>query len=349
MAASHFEYSFYQNMQKGVPILFIVAIFSSFACAIMIMITCGCVSKICSDKLFRFSGNSKILQLIVKLAQFLYGAKSVKLKTKKDYATNGHCVKIGGCYYKLSAEVIGALLYHVIITTVVLIAVFMWFLVDIKVTYSCSPSSDCFVFNYTAEYKDYKGVREIDVYEHMMTPITNCSQYSAPEQNSVQSIEDLELVRCYNLVFTPGTALALLGGFVLFVPRITFVISKFLSLTVPRYIYMLLCFHHARYSERKGLIAVYSFLKVCVILPTGFLLWLPNSIFLQFITHIHVAKLTDDIKGETIAIILLLLEILLCPLGYILLLEVHRYGETTAKVLQNSPEDKSSTKPLLPV
>ena len=131
--------------------------------------------------------------MIIKLAQLLYGSKAVELKYKKKYTDNGHCIKISGLcfkglYFEVNGDTIGRLLHHMTCTIGVIVVVTIQFFMDIEVSHTCQSELDC--FNETKL-------------------ITNCSLFNEEDN-----------VKCYDIKPTLSTGIALLGGFVLTVPRI---------------------------------------------------------------------------------------------------------------------------------
>ena len=139
--------------------------------------------------------------ITVAAARGLFGATAIR---RKDYM-NPPCLKIHGKLYEANSVVLIFLLYYIFAVIVIVTLVSLGF--SIHVSYgleACNENVDCFYVNVTDDVLD-------------VTVLTNCSL----------TFEDVsEDIRCF-VGLQPAVALALLGGFISFIPPLMFSFTNF--------------------------------------------------------------------------------------------------------------------------
>lgn len=143
--------------------------------------------------------------ITVKIAQYLYGIKSVQWKENK-LKYRYRCLKINGNYYELGFGSILPIVWCNINVLGLLLAAFIAFVVQVQTTYTCTTELDCF----------------------------NTTGYEPPNFTTPTLIDDCFLfndtdnVICFEVSYEFATALGLVGGFLLTVPRLAFGILTFI-------------------------------------------------------------------------------------------------------------------------
>lgn len=131
----------------------------------------------------------------VRIAQLLYGIKSVQLKKKRQY------LKVNSRYFKVHYFSIFPIAYCNFYMLALIFATFLRFLRQYETTYSCTTRPEFECYNMT---------------ERPLTLITNCSLYTEKDD-----------VRCLTITYNITTAIALTGGFLLVIPKIGFLVMTF--------------------------------------------------------------------------------------------------------------------------
>lgn len=127
--------------------------------------------------------------------------KLVRVKDNLSKYTGQH-LKINGSYFELSIQSILPIAWCNINVLGLLGTAFISFLVEIETIYTCSNSTDIDCYNTTGyHYPNYI----------IPTLIEDCSLYT-----------DTDQVICYKVQYRVFTALGIVGGFLLTVPRVAF-------------------------------------------------------------------------------------------------------------------------------
>lgn len=207
----------------------------------------------------------KGLDLFIWYTQLLFGNKSVKFK---DYKYR--CIKVGEYYFKLNFFSMVPLIFCNICITGLIFTAMLRFFADISISNTCTTEKqnvDCFA---------------IPLYPDPPTPITNCSQVTVSD-----------IFGCYQVMWKPGPAIALVGGFILIVPKVglQFMIWFNISILVflrtrKRRIFNCFCYYF--YLSLTYLCYVVSYLLVVVI---------------QFISLEHSLRSSGLFKGKVNSIL----------------------------------------------
>lgn len=276
MGHSYGYYSFFQAINLMTP--FLVFYFAYLYLFISSIIYCCCCIST-EGRCFK-----AFKAITVAAARGLFGATAIR---RKDYM-NPPCLKIHGKLYEANSVVLIFLLYYIFAVIVIVTLVSLGF--STHVSYgleACNENVDCFYVNVTDDILD-------------VTDLTNCSL----------TFEDVsEDVRCF-VGLQPAVALALLGGFISFIPPLMF---SFTNVVHTNFIFEK-CLKYKMPS--LGKIIVINFLLVIIVglapnLQLGLVLWKNrekeyNNAAIKFI-------LKDTTAGQVSAIIITFVAFLSLP------------------------------------
>lgn len=183
---SPFQKTYVSVSMLIVPFSGIIAILT---CSILLAVTCLSSDKGQESKK---SKESNFFSFTIKIAQLLYGEKSVKLKENS--------LKISGNNFELNGWSILPLVWCNINVIGVIAVAFTNFAMEIESTPICTPGIDC--YNTTGYH-----------YPNYTTPtlIDDCSLHAGSDN-----------VKCFLVRYEIFTAFGVVGGFLLTIPRLAF-------------------------------------------------------------------------------------------------------------------------------
>lgn len=251
----------------------------------------------------------KIPELFFWYTQSLFGNKSVKLKEEKK------CIKVGSYYFDLNFISLMPIIFCNISVTGLIFAAVIRYFAHIEMTEVCSEELDC--FNSTAIPP---------------MPINDCS-----------ILTEMDKVICYHITWRPVAALALVGGFLLIVPKISFQFMVWFNITVA------ICLKSCTCRCNKCCLICYLTIPVVLYLVSFLLILLvqvyiffPNEGYLSILHELIDSALSEEEQEQTIAGILIVATFMSCPFSILLSTHVKKnYKSDTNKKNTTNNEERS--------
>ena len=312
-------YDFYYNVERRLILWFVL--YGSYLAAVIASLGLKCFC--CGHP-----NCYRSMRRIVKLVQLVFGSNAVQLKHKKEYATNGPCIKVAGLYFKLNGTSLGPLVYHTMLTVAIVIIAMMEFFFELDVSYACTPELHCFNGTTIDQY-----LRSSDTNISYVPLITNCSLFN--EEDIITN----DGVKCYHVKPTASTGIALLGGFVIFVPRIAWGLACFFNLKIGRC--LTYCIKKQWYKKGCSVVCMCSLHLLHIELLSILILVLAITVVVPSVFNL----LGDPIfTGEIFAIILLLGTSIFSPMMFgMLQSEVKKGGYPLDKYQYKTLQDAELT------